>query len=114
MPHFFCSICRKEIETLVKYCKLIIYLVLVENDKRSFLHDTFPVPHLSLAGPEPLGFVDLFDVRISLALLQEDMGFLGLGVRLDFVGDDEGQFGGMVHPVAFGHDEGRHASGCNS
>ena len=89
MPHFFCSICRKEIETLVKYCKLIIYLVLVENDKRSFLHDTFPVPHFTLASPESFGFVDLVNILESLAFLQENVGFLGLGVGLNLVGDNQ-------------------------
>ena len=65
------------------------YLILIEDDKGTFLHDTFPVPHFTLASPESFGFVDLVNILESLAFLQENVGFLGLGVGLNFVGDNQ-------------------------
>ena len=65
------------------------YLILIEDDKGTFLHDTFPVPHFTLASPESFGFVDLVNILESLAFLQENVGFLGLGVGLNLVGDNQ-------------------------
>jgi len=88
-------------------------LILIIDDERSALLDTPAVTHLSLSGPHPLGFVDLVNIVVSPGPLQEDLGLLGLGERLNLIRDDEGAFRGGFNAVTFGHDKGWHTSGSN-
>ena len=76
--------------------------------------NAFPSPHFSFSGPEPLGLDNLIDIGISLGFLKEDMSLLGLGVRLNLVGDDQRNFGDVIDPVALSHDEGRDTGSGNS
>ena len=89
------------------------YLILIIDDERSTLLNATTVPHLALASPESLGLVHLFNISISLDLLQENVGFLGLAVGLDLVRNDQGDLGDLLDAVTFGHNEGRHTSGSD-
>ena len=89
------------------------YLILIIDDERSTLLNATTVPHLALASPESLGLVHLFNISISLDLLQENVGFLGLVVGLDLVRNDQGDLGDLLDAVTFGHNEGRHTSGSD-
>ena len=82
-------LCKKNRFENVKTYVAGNHLILIEDDKGTFLHDTFPVPHFTLASPESFGFVDLVNILESLAFLQENVGFLGLGVGLNLVGDNQ-------------------------
>ena len=90
------------------------YLILIEDDEGTFLHDTLPIPHFTLASPEPLGLVDLLNIGIGLAFLQENMGLLGFGVGLDLVGDNQRELSDVIDAVTFSHDKGRNTGGGDS
>jgi len=88
-------------------------LIFIVDDERSTLLDAPAVAHLSLSGPHPLGLVDLVNIVVGSGPLQEDLGLLGLGERLDLVGHDKWALGGSLDAVTFGHDEGWDASGSD-
>ena len=76
-----------------------LYLVLIVDDERSQLEYPAPVAHLSLSGAHALGLVHLVDVIPGLDAPHEDVSLLGLGVRLDLVGDDQGNLGDVLDLV---------------
>jgi len=88
-------------------------LILIVDDERSTLLDTPAVTHLSFSGPHPLRLVDLVNIVVSSGPLQEDLGLLGLGERLDLVGHDEGAFWGSLNAMTFSHDESWDTSGSD-
>jgi len=88
-------------------------LILIIDDERSALLDTPAVTHLSLSGPHPLRLVNLVNIVVCPGPLQEDLGLLGLGERLNLVGHDEGALWGGFNAVTFGHDEGWDTSGSD-
>lgn len=91
-----------------------MYLVLIIDNERSTFLDASPVPHLSLAGTESLAFDNLINILKSLDPLEENVGFLGLGVGLDLVGDNQGDFGDLVDAVTLGHDKSGYTGSSNS
>ena len=68
----------------------------------SELHDPAPVAHLSLSSAHALRLVHLVDVVPGLDTPHEDVGLLSLGVRLDLVGNDEGNLGNVLNLMTWG------------
>ena len=93
--------------------KLQSYLILIVDNKRTTFLNTSAIPHLAFACPKALRLVYLFDVGPGFDLLQEDMGFLGLVVRLDLVGHNQGDFRNLFNTMSLSHHKGRNSSGSN-
>ena len=70
-------------------------------------HDAAPVSHLSLAGAQSIGFVDFLHIGPGVQLAQDADRLFGPGDGLDFVVDDQRNFGDLLDLVTLGHDQGR-------
>eukprot|EP00960_Hanusia_phi_P055351 762947-Hanusia_phi.AAC.12 len=83
--------------------------VVVGVDKEGTLPlNVSPVPHLTLTTANLPGLLDVVDVIHSLDELEEVESVLGLGVRLDLVGDNKGHLRHIVHAVTTSHEESWH------
>lgn len=81
-------------------------LVLVVNDKWALAGLEGGTPHAALGGTVVLAVDDLGNIGVGLDGLEEGDGILGLLDLLDFVGDDDWDFGEFLDLVAAGFDEG--------
>jgi len=82
-----------------------------EDEHGATAVDVAAVAALATAGADLAGVGDAGDVVHGLGVFEEGDGLLGLGVVLDGVVDDEGDFGDVLDLVAAGLDEGGDGGG---